>query len=432
MKFNLKNRALLKNTAMLYVLQFSTYFFSLVTVPYQTRIMGPAIYGKVGVAFAFIAYFQLFLDFGFMLSATADVSRNRNDKEYVSKIFTSITLIKLFFSTTSLLFMGLLCLTIDKFRAEAALYFAFLISTIIGSFLPDYIYRGVEKMTAITVRALLIRLFSTVCIFIFLKKPEDYTVVPTFLLIGNLGAVTGVFIHLKKKLGIWFKRVTFEDMFADLKKSSSFFFSRIATTVYTVTNTVIIDFIDSTGLSTGFYTSADKLVTASKNCFSPISDSLYPYMIKNRDFKMVKKVLGIFMPLILTGCIIVWIFAEPLCVFIFGRDFAGAGRILRALLPVVAVILPSYILGFPTLGAMGLAKYANYSIYIGTVIQLSGIIVLYLSGAISVMSLSIMTSASEVAVFLFRLFTVVKNSSIFNNPLPEIIADNSRKENKEG
>ena len=70
MKTNKK--VLLKNTVMLYILQFSAYFFSFITTPYQTRIMGPEIYGKIGYATAMMVYFQLFLDFGFILSSTAD------------------------------------------------------------------------------------------------------------------------------------------------------------------------------------------------------------------------------------------------------------------------------------------------------------------------------------------------------------------------
>ena len=37
-------------------------FFSFITVPYQTRVMGNEIYGKIGIATALMMYFQLFLD----------------------------------------------------------------------------------------------------------------------------------------------------------------------------------------------------------------------------------------------------------------------------------------------------------------------------------------------------------------------------------
>ena len=63
MKFRLSGKldeskqSLLKNTAMLYLLQFSSFFFSFITVPYLTRVLGPANYAKIGVATNLMIYF---------------------------------------------------------------------------------------------------------------------------------------------------------------------------------------------------------------------------------------------------------------------------------------------------------------------------------------------------------------------------------------
>ena len=82
-----KNRKLMENTIMLYILTFSNYFFNFITIPYQTRILGPEIYGKIGFALAFATYFKLFFDFGFILSATESVSKNRDNKYWLQSIF---------------------------------------------------------------------------------------------------------------------------------------------------------------------------------------------------------------------------------------------------------------------------------------------------------------------------------------------------------
>ena len=73
-----KEGVLAWNTLMLYILTFSTYFLSFVAVMVETRILGNENYGIVGVAMAIMVYFQLFIDFGFLLSATDEVSRNRS------------------------------------------------------------------------------------------------------------------------------------------------------------------------------------------------------------------------------------------------------------------------------------------------------------------------------------------------------------------
>ena len=266
---------------MLYILQFSTYFLSLVTVPYQTRVLGPVVYGYVGVALAVMAYFQLFMDFGFLLSATEDISKNRDDKDYVNRKLTSITILKLVLAAVSMAIMITLCFTVPMFAQNKAMYIIYIVAYVVNALLPDYLYRGIEQMTAITVRAVLIKVFFTVMIFAFLKTEEDYLVMPILLLIGNVAALVGVYFHLYKKLGYKFTKVSGKELKEDFKRSLGFFYSRIATTVYSTTNTIIIGLVDKTGTITGYYTSADKILTTAKNGLSPVSDSLYPYMIKN-------------------------------------------------------------------------------------------------------------------------------------------------------
>lgn len=408
-----KQGTLLKNTIMLYILQFSTYFLSLVTVPYQTRVLGPVVYGYVGVALAVMTYFQLFMDFGFMLSATEDISKNRDDRDYVNRKLTSVTILKLLLAGISIIILIMLCLTVPMFAQNKALYIIYIIAYAVNALLPDYLYRGIEQMTAITVRTVIIKVFFTIMIFAFLKTEEDYLVMPILLLIGNVAALLGVYIHLYKKLGYKFTKVGITELKEDFKRSLGFFFSRIATTVYSTTNTIIIGLVDKTGVITGYYTSADKILTTAKNGLSPVSDSLYPYMIKNRDFKLVKKILILLMPIIIAGCIVVGIFSEFICGLIFGEEFVGTAPVLVAMLPAIVAILPSYILGFPTLGAMGLSKYANTSIIVGTITHIVGLTVLALSGNLSAVTLAAMTSVSEWSILIFRAIMVFKNRKIF-------------------
>ncbi len=411
-KIDQKSKVLFKNTVMLYAMQFSTYLFSFITVPYQTRVLKPELYGRLGVAVAMMTYFQLFMDFGFLLSATEDVSKNRDDKNYICARITSVAVIKLIFMGISCLVMLVLCFTVPVVSEDKTLYFLYLLAYAVNSFLPDYIYRGLEKMTAVTIRTLIIKFFFCIMIFVFLKKPSEYLLVPLMLLIGNIGAVVGAYIHLFKTMGYRFVKVTISDIRRDLKRSSFFFYSKIASTVYTATNTVILGMIDQSNTTTGFYTAADRGVSTAKSAFFPISDSLYPYMIRNRDFKIVKKILMIAMPILILGCGIVFVFAEPLCVLIFGKEYAPTATVLRMFIPGVIAIFPRYILSYPTLGAMGISKYANYAMFIGMAVHLAGLVIMALFGAISAVTLAAMTSISEWAVLIYIICIIIKNARL--------------------
>src|SRR5690554_6703153 len=123
---NENKKRLLENTIMLYLIQFINYLFSFIIIPYQTRIMGPVYYGKIGFATALMMYFQLFTDFGFILSATEEVARNRNNKKELRKIYTSVTILKIIFALISIILLSILCLINMKFRADYQLYFLYL------------------------------------------------------------------------------------------------------------------------------------------------------------------------------------------------------------------------------------------------------------------------------------------------------------------
>lgn len=407
-------KKLMKNTFMLYLIQFSNYFFNFIVIPYETRILGPGYYGKISVATAVITYFQLLLDFGFLLSATEEVSRYRDDKEKLRRVYTCVTILKVILSIGSLAIMVVICLAVPDVGKDAPLYFWYLITAVIYCFLPDYLYRGLEKMEAITYRTVLVKLFSVVMIFIFLKKPEDYLIVPIFSSIGNLLAVLWAAWDVRHKLDIRFKKVSVQEVYRNFKRSSAFFLSRIISTVYTATNTVIVGMMDKTQVMAGYYGSATKLMTTGQKALTPISDSVYPYMVGHKDLKLIKKIMKFFMPPIIIGSILIFIYAEPLCVFAFGKEYAGTAPILRALMPLAIITLPNYLFGFPALSAIGLSKHANYAIYAGTAVHVVFMVILFFTGHFTPVMLALSTSIADIVCTVYRMAVVYKNRHLYN------------------
>ena len=399
----------MRNTLMLYILTFSNYFLGLIVAPYETRVLGAEVYGLLGAATAVMVYFQLVIDFGFLLSGTQEVALHREDIHHLSRIFTSITIGKLLLTAVSALALAGICLLVPAWQSRMGFYGLCFVYTALNSLIPDYLYRGLEKMSAITVRTVCIKVFFTVGILLFVKNPDDVWMIPVLTGIGNGAAMVYSFYDVNRRFGIRFCAVGWRDVAQCMKKSSVFFYSRIATTAYSAMNTVILDVISGSGATTAFYTSADKLITTGKSALSPISDSLYPYMVKNRDFKLVKKVLLILEPLIFLFCAVCFIWAEPLCAAFFGADFAPAGQVLRAMLPVGVVILPSYILGFPMMSAMGIAKHANYSVIFGSVLHIIHLTLLWLTGNINMVTLGISVSVAETLILGYRVVVIWRN-----------------------
>jgi PST family polysaccharide transporter len=411
---NLRHKKLAVNTVFLYILSFSNQLIGLLTVPYLTRVLGPTVYGKLGVALSLMVYIQLILDFGFLLSATEIISKNQESNDICSKVFSAVMTIKGFLAVITGGVFALICYAIPTWREDIILYLIFYIAYCINAFLPDFVYRGKEEMKMITIRTVGVKIIFTLLIFIFVRTEMDLIKYPIILGLGNLIAVIWSFINIYQNYNIRFHIVSVSFIKMIFSSTIAFFASRIATTFYQAATTVILGILYANQPVVGYYSSVDKLMSATKSFSSPVADSLYPYMSKNKDYKLIKKILFIISPIIAIAGIITFVFAEKICVIIFGREYREAANILRCMIPAMMVIFPTYIMSFPVLSPLGLSKYANLSNILGACLQVVLVAVLWLINKLNVYSLCICGSISEVTVFVFRCMVAFINRSKMN------------------
>lgn len=401
-------KTLAVNTMMLYILTFSNYFFSFMTVPYQTRVLGPKLYGVLGFAFAIMTYFQLVIDFGFTLSGTAEIARLKNNKNKLAIVVEAIIISKFLLFIACAVVMLFLCEYIPQFREYKTVFWICLLYTFMNALIPDFLYRGMEEMKPITYRTILVKLIFTVGVFAMVREKNDYIWVPIMYLMGSFIAVIVAYLDVRNRFQIKFVRISKKDVVSRIADSFPFFVSRIASTLYGATNTVLLGIKYSGQSIVGFYTSAEKIVSLARSGSSPVADSLYPYLITNKDFKLVKKILGILMPIIICGASILFIFAPQICVFVFGKGYEGVAVPLRCLIPVIVIILPSYIFGFPMMTPLGIAKYANLAVIIGALVQIVLLLLLWIMDCFNIVNICIATSVTEIFVFVFRVVVVMK------------------------
>ena len=412
LKWNRPRRGgLLENTVMLYILQFSNMALGLLTQGYQMRVLGLDNVGVLSAAQYATNFFQILIDFGFIYSATAKVSRFREDKNVLNKVLTCVILAKAMFMAVSFLILFAFIAPTLPDMSQVLVYAFYLISVCTYALLPDFMYRGLEQMSTITIRAVAIKFFATLMIFLFVHQPGDYFLVPLFTAVGNLGAIVFVYWHLFRRVGIHFCRVTWREIWVELKDSSQFFLSKVAASINSNLNGILLNSLAGPA-ATGLYANADKVIGAAKSGMSPIADSLYPHMMKHKNFSLIKKAMLIVYPVILLGCAVVFLFAEPLLVFWLGAEGSQVVLPLRLLIPVAVFSFPNYVLGYPTLGAMGLAKYANIAVVFGTAVSLLGALLLWFTVGINLVTLCLLTSVTEGSILAFRLVVIVKNRKL--------------------
>ena len=145
-----------------------------------------------------------------------------------------------------------------------------------------------------------------------------------------------------------------------------------------------------------------------QSLYSAITDGRYPYMIKNRDVKLLKNFVVKYGCLVIAGCVFSWLVAPFAIEIVAGTKYLPAVSIFRLLIPVLFFSYFSMLFGWPALGALGKAKEVTTATMITAGFQLLGIGLLVISSRFSVVALCLLRDATEIVLSGTRLMYLKK------------------------
>ena len=366
---------LLKNFGALGFLQVSNYLFPLITLPYIVRVLGPEKYGLINFAAAFTGYLVTISDYGFNLSATKEISINRDNKSNISIIFSSVIFTKIFLGLLTMLFLILTVHLFSVFARYQVLYYI-TFGIVIGNILfPQWFFQGIEDMKYITIINFIIRLLATVSIFVFIKVQNDFLILAAInslaqILVGIVGLLLIV-----KKFSVKLNYPGFEKIKGQLKKGAYLFKSTIAINVSTNSNIFILGLLTNEQV-VGYYSAADKIRIAAQNLLNPISQTIYPhvnYLIQGSKEKFLRfnrkllKLQGFFAFFI---SFVVFLLAQPIGSVLFGAEFIESVDVLKILVWLPFLISISNVYGVQTMLPLNFERQFFNIVAFGMVINL--------------------------------------------------------------
>ena len=369
-------KRLLSNFFSLSILQIFTYVLPLLTLPYLVRVLGAEKFGLVMFAQAFIIFFNILVDYGFNLSATREVSVNRESKEKLTEIFSSVMSIKFVLIGISFAILSLVILLFEKFSNNIDLYYLTFLWVIGQALFPVWYFQGLEKMKYITIVNITSKLIFTIAIFIFIQDESDYILVPV---LNGLGFIIGGLLSLRivcKDFKQEFKIQSFEVLTFYFKDSSQFFLSRLSSVGYSNINTFLAGILLSPVFVTYYYL-ADKAVSVILALFTPIVQTVYPYLAKKFNFIFLVKLLSILMIVSLVVVSLGYLFSDLISIILFDEINIIFTNLFYVILPIIPISTLYVMLGAPLLLARGFKKEFNLSIIFGFVIHLLLLSILY-------------------------------------------------------
>lgn len=401
-------KTILNNFFSLTLLKALTYLLPLITFPYLIRVLGIDKFGLVMFAQATMYYFQILVDFGFNLSATREVALNAKNKSKLNEIISSVFSIKLVLLIISGLLLLLILSVFDRFSDESLIYYYSFLKVIAFAFFPVWFFQGIEKMKYVTIINIISKVIFTILIFVFIQSEKDYLLVPLVdafgFMIGSLVALYYVFKRFNHSF-VFNKFTIIKQSFID---SSMFFLSRVSVSLYTSSNILMLGLVAS-NVMVGYYAIAEKLYMVLRNLYQPIVQVIYPYISKSKNVKFFKKLYPGVVILNFIGVYILWVFTPELIYLVSKEHFVESIKVFRTLLIVACIVVPSILIGYPFLAALGFKNEANYSTIIGSLFHVTILGVLYFINLINMYNIVYLLIATESIVLLYRYYAVYKN-----------------------
>lgn len=318
-------KRLADNFLSLFILQFINYLLPLILIPYLIRILGVDGFGIYSFILAIMLYGVQMSDYGFELSATYHIARNRERKEKINSIVSSVFTIKIIIALFYLILITFASFFVEKLQNyQALLFLAY--GVIVGQlFFPVWFFQGMEKMRYIMYLNGFSRLLFVLSILIFVQESSDLYLA---LLLNGLSTLIlgGLSLYvLITKFDIKFKVQKWVKVIYYLKNGWYLFTSKFAVQLYTTFNMILLGFFASPTV-VGYYAIAVKIIEALGGLLEPLTRAVYPYLVnvqkssndtflkRNQQLSMV--ILAVMIPVSL----LLIYFSELILALITGKE----------------------------------------------------------------------------------------------------------------
>lgn len=397
-------KGLVENFSYLSLIQVVNLLVSLLVVGYLIRVLGKNTYGLVVFAQSTIFFLVIIVSFGFQVTATKKISEHRDNKDKLNEIFSSVMIIKgLLFVVSCAILVGLTYL-IPKARADKLLFYLSMSTAFYEFIFPSWYFQGIEKMSYSAIATVILKLTFFVLIFILIKEPSDYYLVPVFNGVGSiLAAIICLYlVFVKEKVRFSFQPiVTLKYYFND---SLAIFITNSASMFYANANKFLIGLISKGNEAVALYDVAEKVVTAMKLPHTILNQAVFPRISKEKNINFTKRLFYYLGGAEIILFTMLFVLAPFFVVVIGGQEAAEAGNFLRLLAITVPLNALSSYVGIQYLVVHGYKKLYSKLVVICVAGYIVAGIGLQVTGLISVNTLIYITIATEVLAFALMLF----------------------------
>ena len=378
--YKMKQKSIKLNFIMNATLQISAFIFPLITFPYVSRILGPSGTGNVSFATSIVTYFALFAQLGIPTYGIRATARVRDDKVLLSKTVQEIFIINAVMCVLAYIVFFVVLNLVPKMYNDKVLFIIISSTILFNSVGMDWLYKGLEKYTYITIVSIIFKFIAIILMFVCVHHKNDYVIYGAISIFAVSASNICNLVNIHKL--IYIKPILNYEFTKHFYPIMIFFAMSCATTIYTNLDTVMLGFMKD-NVEVGYYNAAIKIKNVLLGVVTSLGTVLLPrasYYVENNMYSEFKRIAGkalnfvvlISFPL----CLYFILFAKEGVLFLSGDAYTEAILPMQILMPTLIFIGLTNIMGIQMLIPLGREKVVLYSEIAGAIVDLAINIVL--------------------------------------------------------
>ena len=391
-----------KNTFWLAIFQLAKMVFPFLILPILTRQLSVETYGNLTFIKTVMNFLQIFLDFGFMLSATKEIAKIKNDTNKIQQIMADTLLARLLLGGIGFLLIIILSFFFPILGNNFLFTITSYLTVFLSIFLFDFLFRGLEIIHVMTIRFIVMKTISFLLTIFFVRQDHQIILIPLFDILSSVIAIILVAFELQKR-SFRLIRPKLKSSIYSLKISLIYFLSDVSATAFNAISTIIIGLVFSS-TEVALFGVSIQIIGAIQALLGQLSSGIYPIMVRQKSRKFIQQIFQKTIPLVFlfTGLIIILL---PLALQVLAGDkYAAAHPIIQILAITIFFSFINTLLGWPTLGVINQQNKVTLSTIISTIFNLVSLILLYLSSSLNLYSVAITRVITEIILFCIRLY----------------------------
>ena len=391
-----------KNTFWLAIFQLAKMVFPFLILPILNRRLSVETYGSLTFIKTVMNFLQIFLDFGFMLSATKEIAKIKDDTNKIQQIMADTLLARLLLGGIGFLLIVILSFFFPILGHNFLFTITSYLTVFLSIFLFDFLFRGLEIIHVMTIRFIIMKTISFLLTIFFVRQDHQIILIPLFDILSSIIAIILVAFELQKR-NFRLIRPKLKSSIYSLKISLVYFLSDVSATAFNAISTIIIGLVFSS-TEVALFGVSIQIIGAIQALLGQLSSGIYPIMVRQKSRKFIQQIFQKTIPLVFlfTGLIIILL---PLVLQVLAGDkYAAAHPIIQILAITIFFSFINTLLGWPTLGVINQQNKVTLSTIISTVFNFVSLIVLYLSSNLNLYSVAITRVITEIILFCIRLY----------------------------